>query len=202
MNGYEIAFAILMGFSLAAACGLRAFLPLFVIALGAKAGMITVAPGFEWMMSYTSLICFGLAAVLEILGDKIPAVDHALDSAGVIVRPVAGALAATSLIKGMDPLVATVIGIITGAGIAGLVQTLKAGLRLFSTAVTGGVANTALSAAEDGTTAVAGIVGLVFPWLTAAVIIILLALGGRMIFRRSRKKRAQPVPNPSASQET
>jgi len=138
MDGYEITFALLMGFSLAATCGLRAFLPLFIIGLGAKAGMITLGSGFDWMMSYPALICFGSATVLEILADKIPAVDNLLDSAGIFVRPAAGALAASSLIRGMDPLLAVVIGIIMGGGIAGIVQTIKGTLRLLSTSFTGG----------------------------------------------------------------
>jgi len=192
MDGYEITFALLMGFSLAATCGLRAFLPLFIIALGAKAGMIHLGTGFEWMMSYPALICFGSATVLEILGDKIPAVDHLLDSAGVFVRPAAGALAASSLIKGVDPLVAVVIGVIMGAGIAGIIQTIKGTLRLLSSAMTGGAANPAVSTAEDGAATVAAALGLVIPYVTSALILIGLILGGRIFFNRIKKKREKP----------
>jgi hypothetical protein len=189
MNAYEITFALLMGFSLAATCGLRAFLPLFIIALGAKAGLIQLGDGFDWMMSYPALICFGSATVLEILGDKIPAVDHVLDSAGAFVRPVAGALAASSLIKGVDPLVAVVIGIIMGGGIAGIVQTIKGALRLLSTAITGGIANPVVSAAEDGATAVTAFLGLIVPYVTAALILIGLFAGGRFFLRRLKPKK-------------
>jgi len=190
MGALEVAFALLMGFSLAATCGLRAFLPLFIISLAAKAGMITLASGFDWMASYPALICFGSATMLEILGDKIPAMDHVLDAAGAFVRPVAGAVAASSLVRGMDPLLALALGIIMGAAVAGIVQALKGTLRILSTAATGGIANPVLSAAEDGTTAVAGILGLIVPYVTGVLILLGLLVGGRTLF--GRLKRSKP----------
>ena len=39
---------------------------------------------------------FGLATLIEIVGDKIPAVDHALDALSTLLRPAAGALLASS----------------------------------------------------------------------------------------------------------
>jgi len=190
MDTIQVIFLLLMGFSLAATCGLRAFLPLFIIALAGKAGYISIAPSFEWMVSWPALICFGTATVLEILADKIPAVDHVLDAAGIYIRPVAGALAASSMIQGMDPLLGLVIGIIMGASIAGIVQTIKGMLRLFSSSVTGGLANPAISFVEDGTAAVTSILSLVTPVLTALLIVIGLVLVWRFAsgsFRRLRR---------------
>lgn len=189
MDIAQIIFAILMGFSLAATCGLRAFLPLLIIGIAAKTGYVSLAPGFEWMMSWPAIICFGSATVLEILGDKFPAVDHVLDAAGIVVRPVAGALAASSMIQGMDPLLALVIGIIMGATIAAVVQTIKGGLRIFSTATTGGVANPIISTAEDSATAAAGIMGILIPALAAALILTVLLVGGWLILGRLRRKQ-------------
>ncbi len=196
MDAWEITFVLLMGFSLAATCGLRAFLPLFIIAFAAKAGMINLASGFGWMASWPALICFGSAAVIEILGDKFPAVDHVLDAAGVFVRPVAGALAASSMITGIDPLLALVIGIIMGATIAGMVQTVKGVLRILSSSLTGGLANPAVSAIEDGTTAVAGVAAFYIPWLTAGLVLLALILG---VYYGSRRLRARSADNPSGS---
>jgi hypothetical protein len=188
MDAWQVTFAILMGFSLAATCGLRAFLPLLIIGIAAKAGFLHLAQGFEWMMSWPALICFGCATVLEILGDKIPAVDHVLDAAGVFVRPVAGAVAASSLIKGVDPLLAMVIGIIMGAAIAGIVQTVKGALRLLSSGLTGGVANPAVSTVEDTAAAVAGVAALFVPYITAALILIALVFGSRFMLSRLRRR--------------
>ncbi len=194
MDIAQVTFAILMGFSLAAACGLRAFLPLLIIGIAAKTGYISLAPGFEWMMSWPAIICFGSATVLEILGDKFPAVDHVLDATGIVVRPVAGALAASSMIQGMDPLLGLVIGIIMGATIAAVVQTVKSALRIFSTTTTGGVANPVISAAEDSTTAATGIVSILIPALAATLILGVLFLGAWLILGRIRRKQpARPT---------
>lgn len=189
MNGLEITFALLMGFSLAATCGMRAFLPLLIISIGAKAGFITLSSGFDWMMAWPVIIVFGTAAVLEILGDKIPAVDHVLDAGGTIVRPIAGAIAASSLIQGMDPLLTLVIGIIIGATIAGIVQAIKGTVRGLSTAVTGGVANPVISIAEDGTTVLTGVLALAVPYITAVAIIAGLFYFGKVVVSKFRKRK-------------
>jgi len=184
MDVWQIAMAILMGFSLAATCGLRAFLPLLIIGVAAKAGFVDLAGGFDWMGSWTALACFGAATVIEILADKIPAVDHVLDAAGVFIRPLAGAVAASSLISGMDPLMGLVVGIIVGGTIAGVVQMIKGGIRLLSTGVTCGIANPVVSAIEDGAAVVTGIAGIFVPLLAGILIIAFLVY----FFRKSRKK--------------
>jgi hypothetical protein len=192
MDTMDIIFAVLMGFSLAATCGLRAFLPLLIISIAARSGYLTLSPGFIWMMSWPAIICFATATVLEILGDKVPAVDHVLDSAGVFVRPVAGAVAASSMITGIDPLLALVIGIIMGATVAGLVQTIKGAIRLLSSTLTGGIANPVVSIVEDSATALTGVISLIAPYITASLILVGIIMGMRVVSRRLRKKAPQP----------
>jgi uncharacterized membrane protein len=184
MNGWHVIFALLMGFSLAAVCGLRAFLPLLVISLGVRSGLVTASDGFAWMGSNTALICFGFATLLEILADKIPMVDHALDAAGVFVRPVAGAVAASSLIRGFDPLMTVVVGIIIGSSVAGVVHTLKGSLRLLSTATTGGIANPVLSIIEDVTATVTSVISVFLPYLAAGAVIFLLFVAANKVGRK------------------
>jgi hypothetical protein len=188
MNIWHIVFALLMGFSLAATCGLRAFLPLLIISIGAKAGIITLSQSFDWMQSWPALICFGSATLIEIVGDKFPVVDHFLDSIGIVIRPVAGALAATSLIQGLDPLTTLVIGIIMGSAIAGVTHTIKASTRLASTAFTAGIANPLLSLLEDVATFFTGALSLVLPWITAIAVVVALIVAGRIAFRRIKSK--------------
>jgi hypothetical protein len=189
METIEIIFALLMGFSLAATCGLRAFLPLLIISIAAKAGYITLASGFDWMASWPAIIVFGAATVFEILGDKVPTVDHILDAGGTIVRPVAGAIAASSLIHGMNPLLTIVVGIIIGATIAGIVNAIKGTVRGLSTAVTGGLANPVVSIAEDGATALTGVLGLIIPYITAVGIVVALVYTGKVVVSRFRARK-------------
>ncbi len=74
---------LLMGIGLAASCGLRAFLPLFVVSLTAHYDLLTLNPSFSWLDSTPAMITLGVAVALEILSDKIPVVDNFLDSAAI-----------------------------------------------------------------------------------------------------------------------
>ena len=69
----EVLFAVSLGIALAACCGLRAFLPLFVAAMAARAG----TPGllgehFTWLESTPALVGLGVAVIVEMAADKIP----------------------------------------------------------------------------------------------------------------------------------
>ena len=70
--------ASLTGLALAATCGLRAFLPLFTLSGLSLAGKVSLGAGYDWMGTWPAALAFGVAVVLELVGDKFPAVDHAL----------------------------------------------------------------------------------------------------------------------------
>ena len=88
-----------MGIGLAACAGLRAFLPLFVVALAGKLELVTLSDSFAWMASWPALIVFGVAVVAEVLSDKFPIVDNLLDSVQIFVKPIAGALVAATVVE-------------------------------------------------------------------------------------------------------
>ena len=181
--------AILMGLALASTCGLRAFLPLFVISLLSYAGKVTLGESFQWMHSPLALLCFGTAVVLEFLGDKIPAVDHVLDAAGTVVKPAAATLATASMVTEFDPMLAVVLGLLTGGVAAEGVHLAKAKTRLLSTAFTGTLANPFLSVLED----LAALVGVIL-----AVVVPIVVVGGAAIFvvlvwRWRRRRAPQPA---------
>lgn len=142
---------VLLGLGLSASTGLNTFLPLLLLGAAARfqvAG-ITLGDKFEWLTSDAALIALIAACVIELVADKIPAVDHLLDSAGTFVRPLAGALASASVLTGVDPVVAAVVGIIVGAPTSLGMHTLKTGTRIASSATTFGCANPLLSIVED-----------------------------------------------------
>jgi hypothetical protein len=58
---------------------------------------------FAWVASGGALTALALAALVEVVGDKIPAVDHALDVFGTVARPVVGAFATASVFTNVDP---------------------------------------------------------------------------------------------------
>ncbi len=189
----EPLFAAALGLSLAATCGLRAFLPLLSISLLAWLGRVDLGEGFLWMASPWASLCFGTAVVAETLGDKFPVVDHALDTAGVLVKPAAGALATASMITGMDPMLAVVVGLITGGAVAEGVHMVKAKTRVLSSAFTGTLANPFLSIFED----VAATLGVILAWVAPVLALLVAALGGTWILRRLRRGREGVVSSAS-----
>jgi hypothetical protein len=176
-----------MGFALAATVGLRTFLPLLAAGLLARFGYVDLGSSFEWMGRTATLIVFGSAVVFEILADKVPGLDHALHVVESFAKPVAGTLVAASLFTNLDPMTAVVIGLIGGGTIAGAVHVAKGTTRAASTALTGGLGNPVLSLFDD-ILAVGGIVLAVLAPIIAALIVLILVIGGlRLIFKRRRR---------------
>ena len=154
-----------MGLALAATCGLRAFLPLFVVSVLSHFGHIELSEGFEWMSSRLAVVGLGVAVLLEVLADKIPVVDHVLDTVAVVVKPVAAMIAAASVMTELDPMLSTVVGLVLGGTMAQGVHLVKAKLRLLSSALTATVANPFLSIIEDLLALVATIMAFLLPVL-------------------------------------
>lgn len=191
-DGWVLLVQLALGFSLAAACGLRAFLPVFAAAALARAGYVTLGDSFEWMASTPALVVFGSAVLFEILGDKFPAVDHLLDAAGVVVKPGAATLLSASFLTGMDPIVATALSLITGGAVAGVVHVAKTKTRIASTLVTAGIGNPVLSVLEDIVALCATILAILLP-LLAALVVLFAAAVVFLLFRRMRGRRRVPA---------
>jgi hypothetical protein len=177
--------ALLSGVGVAAACGLRAFLPLFVLGLAARLGGIDLEPQVRWLAGNTALICFGTATVVEILGDKIPVVDHALDVAGTFVRPVAAWLGAYAFLVQWPTPWGQIAAIVLGTG-ALVMHAAKAKLRLGSSAATAGHANPVLSFAEDGAAGLLLLAALLAPLLILLVVLLIVAAVAAWRRRRVR----------------
>lgn len=151
---------------MAASAGLRAFLPLLVVGVAGRFEVIALGERFQWMSSTAALTVLAIAVVVEVLGDKVPLVDHMLDSASTMTRPIAGAVVAAAPVTALEPLTAVVIGIILGGAVAGGVHAAKSSLRLVSTGSTAGLATPVLSVAEDVVSFSGSVVSLFMPVMT------------------------------------
>ena len=99
----DMVFAAAAGTAIAAACGLRAFLPLLALGLGVHFGFLRVAHGGEWIGTTPAIVTLVWATVLELAADKVPAIDHALDMIATVLRPLAAATAAWCTFVGIHP---------------------------------------------------------------------------------------------------
>jgi hypothetical protein len=176
--------ALVSGIAIAAACGLRAFLPLLGLGLAARFGILHLRPGAEWMAGDPALWALGIATVFEIAADKVPVVDHALDAVGTLIRPAAAWLGAFAMLQGWGSPWAQIAAFVLGAG-ALAVHGVKAKTRLGSSVATAGHANPLLSVLEDSGVLVLVVAAILAPLLALAFVLALAWAAGRWRRRRA-----------------
>ncbi len=186
----DVVVSVALGLVLAAAAGLRVFVPIFGAGLAAHLGYVSLSDSFAWISGFPALIAFGTATVVEILAFYIPWVDHALDAIATPAAVGAGILASASVIVDLPPALRWGIAIIGGGGIAATVQALTVGARIKSTTLTGGFANSLVATFEA-----VGAVGLVvlaiaLPLVALACVVALCVVIYRTVGRLTWRRRA------------
>jgi hypothetical protein len=183
---WQLLSAVALAVALAACAGLRALLPILLTGAVVRMGWLEIGKPFEFLSTNWALLLFGIATFVEILGDKIPAVDHALDTVHTVLRPLAGSmLAAAALSSVSDPATSIAFGIILGAPTALVPHAAKATARVISTATTGGLANPVISVVEDVGAFGLFVVAVVVP-VVAAVVVLAIAI---FVLRRLMRRR-------------
>ena len=197
MHATQIILAILLGLGLSAGTGLNTFLPLLLVSAAARFHIdgVTLGEKFEWMTSDVAMIVLIVACVLELIGDKIPTIDHFLDVAGTFLRPLAGSLAAASVLSQLDPTAAMIVGLVIGAPTSFGFHTLKAGTRVASTATTFGCANPLISLIEDVIAFVLSVIAIFAP----IVVPLALALLVFVLWKLMQRVRATAAAPPAGS---
>ena len=160
-----------LGFGLAAATGLRVFIPLLALGLAARADLVTLGSGMEWMGSTGALVLFGVAALVELAGYLVPVVDNLLDTIATPAAVVAGTIAMASVLVELDPLWVWSLAVIAGGGTAATVQGTTVATRLASTATTAGGGNPALATGEAVGSAGLSALSIALPVLAAVVVV-------------------------------
>ena len=183
-------FGIMSAFGLSASAGLNAYIPLLVIGVIAHyTNWIKLTPPYDLLANPWILILVSLLLIVEMLVDKIPAVNHINDLIQTVIRPVAGAIvfaASAHVMTGIHPVLALACGLL----VAGSVHTVKSvAIRPAVTATTGGAANVPVSLAEDGAATVLSILSIVIPALVGILLIVLLALIIWAFWRRAVRTR-------------
>ncbi|MFE3053452.1 DUF4126 domain-containing protein [Nocardia sp. NPDC059239] len=182
--------AVLGAFGLSGAAGLNAWLPLLVVGVADRVGWIDLGSSYGWLSSTPALIGIAVLLVLDLVGDKIPALDSVLHGIGTLVAPVSGAIlftAEASLSSHLPPAVAAVLGAVT----AGSVHAGRTVARPLVTGTTAGVGNPVVSTAEDGVSLALTILALVVPVVAFIVLLIVLIGLGRLAFRAVRRLRGR-----------
>ncbi|WP_460795006.1 DUF4126 domain-containing protein [Microbacterium sp. GXF0217] len=193
----------LIGSTLAASAGLNAWMPLFLLGLADRfLPAVELPTGWSWLSSDIALWILGAMLVLEIIADKIPALDSINDVIQTLLRPASGGIvfgagASAQTVAVDDPSAffseSTWIPIIAGVVIALIVHATKATLRVAANTMTGGLAAPVLSTAEDGASFTLAALAILVPALAVLVLIGLVVVVIVFFRRRSiRTRTASP----------
>jgi uncharacterized membrane protein len=184
----EMLLGIFTAFGLSASAGLNAYIPLLVVGVIAHyTDWIILSNPWDLLANPWVLIVLGILVIIEMLADKVPAVNHINDAIQTFVRPAAGAIAfaaSANVITDISPVLALICGLL----VAGSVHAVKAGaVRPVVTATTGGAGNVPVSIAEDIISIVMSILAIVVPILVAIILIVMIVLFFQWRERRREK---------------
>jgi hypothetical protein len=195
MSELDLAVSIALGIGLAAATGLRVFLPLLIVSGASNASYLPLGENFAWLATPGAMTLLGVAAIVEILAYYIPGVDNLLDTIATPAAFVAGTVVAAAVITDLPPMVKWATAIIAGGGIAGATQGMTALLRAKSTMFTGTLGNPVIATAESGGSLIVSLLALAAPLAAILLIVAFFWLTIRLLRRITRR-----TPPPEASQ--
>jgi uncharacterized membrane protein len=158
-------------YALTTTAGVRALLALAAVSVAAHLGWMHAPAAFAWLGSTTAMWVLIGFAVVEILADKVPFLDHAVHFVQVAGKPAAGAILVGGSVHAQshEMLIGLmVVGALNALGI----HVAVASLRGASTVTTGGIANPAVSLTEDVGAAVSLLVAFLAPFVAAAFAIV------------------------------
>jgi len=168
---------LLTGFGLATAAGLNAYIPLLMLGLLARfTDLVTLPHGWAWLENGWVMTIVAVLLAVEVVADKIPALDSVNDVIQTFVRPTAGGIVFGSGTAAQTAAVADPgafassgqwIPVAVGVAIALVVHLTKTAVRPVANATTAGIAAPVLSTVEDATS-----VGLVFAAILLPVLVL------------------------------
>ncbi len=178
-------------FGLSGSAGLNAYIPLLLVSLAARFPLddplVKLQAPFDLMGSWWVIGLLSVLLVIEIVADKVPAVDTVNDGIQTFVRPAAGAIlfaGSTNAITEIHPMLALVAGLL----VAGGVHATKTAARPVVTVSTAGIGNPVVSVLEDITAFVVSLLALVLPIIAAILMAVFLIFVIAMIRRWRRRK--------------
>ncbi len=192
---------LLTGLGLATAAGLNAYIPLLALGLLSRfTDLVSLPHGYAWLENGWVLAIVAILLVVEIIADKVPALDSVNDTIQTFVRPTAGGIvfgsgtaAQTSAVT--DPGAFAQSGqwipVAIGVVVALVVSLTKSTVRPAANVATAGMAAPVLSTVEDVTSVVLVFLAILLPALVLVAAIALVWAAVRLIRRRRRPRAAR-----------
>ncbi len=177
---------IALGISLAAATGFRVFIPLLVMGLSVKAGLLPVSENFAWLAATPALLMLGIAAVTEAAAYYVPVLDNVLDGIAGPIAVGAGIMMTGALLGDMQPMLKWSLAIIAGGGAAAATQSVTTLLRGSSTVLTGGFGNSAIATGEIAGALALSVIAILLPMVAVVLVLLFCVVAWRMMLKTRR----------------
>jgi hypothetical protein len=189
--------SLMSALGLSAASGLNAYISLLTLGISHRMGWVALTTPYDWLGNEYVLLGIAVIGLIDLIGDKIPAVDHALHTVGIFIAPVAGAILFAGQ-SGAATNIHPVILLAAGCLVGGAVHWTRTAVRPVVTATTAGVGNPVVSAGEDLVASFLAMLAIFAPIAAGVFALILLCVLGWMLLRvwhffRGRSPQ-QPLP--------
>ncbi|QIK64503.1 DUF4126 domain-containing protein [Leucobacter viscericola] len=192
---------VITGLTLAAAAGLNAYIPLLGLGLLSRfTDIVDLPASWLWLENDWSLGIITVLLVIEIIVDKVPALDSVNDVLQTVVRPASGGMvfaagSASNTLAVEDPSAlftsAQVWPFLLGVGIALVPHILKAVARPILNVLTAGAGAAVSSFFEDLGAAVLTILAVIVPILALILLVLVVVLLVRRLRRAVAERRAR-----------
>jgi hypothetical protein len=189
---------LLTGFGLATAAGLNAYIPLLALGLLARfTDLVTLPHGWTWLENGWVMAIVAALLVVEIVADKVPAIDSVNDMIQTFVRPTSGGIvfgsgtaAQTSAVT--DPGAFAQSGqwipVAIGVVVALVVSLTKSTVRPAANVATAGMAAPVLSTIEDVVSVALVFLAILIPVLVLVAVLAMVWAVVRLLRRRRRAR--------------
>lgn len=191
---------LLTGFGLATAAGLNAYIPLLALGLLSRfTDLVTLPHAWAWLENGWVMSIVAALLVVEVVADKVPALDSVNDVVQTFVRPTAGGIvfgsgtaAQTSAVADPGAFVQSgqwipiAIGVVTAL----VVSLTKSTVRPVANVATAGVAAPVLSTIEDVASVGMVFLAILLPVLVLVAVLLIAWAAFALIRRRRRKQPA------------
>ncbi|GAB2982522.1 DUF4126 domain-containing protein [Actinotalea caeni] len=190
---------LLTGSGLALSAGLNAFIPMLSIGLLARyTDTVELPAQWLWLENGWVLVVLGVLLLLDVVADKVPAVDHVNDVVQTFVRPTAGGIVFAAGSTSETPAItdpgafftsSAVWPFVIGVVLALSTHVAKASARAVVNLSTAGTGAPVVSTVEDVSSLTMTVLAILVPVLVIVFLLILVGMGMWVRQRLRQRKR-------------
>jgi len=179
----------LITMALSGLTGVRAFIPIFIVAVSSKLSEdfpLCLSEEGAWLNSWVSIVCIGILMVIELVCDCFPAVDEIMDVIMDVVKPLVAVVLALAPMVG-DDFGSQLVAAVPSFCLSLIVALVKQGVTAAVDVASVGACAPLRSISEDLFVVTATVLSLVFVFAAAAVVFLWFLAVAIFVFYVCRK---------------